>query len=85
LTEGSPLGPEDITQYRSIVGVLRYLTLTWLDISFSVKIYQYLHAPTIAHWAAAKNILKYIQGTLMAGMTFQKSSSSLLSAFSNAD
>ena len=27
LTDGTPLGPDDITQYRSIVGALQYLTL----------------------------------------------------------
>jgi histone deacetylase 1/2 len=44
-----------------------------------------LHAPTTAHWTAAKRILRYVQGTLKVGLTFQKSSSSLLSAFSDAD
>ena len=86
LTEGTPLGPHDSTHYRSIVGGLQYLTLTRPDISFSVnKICQYLHVPTPAHWTAAKRILRYVQGTLHVGLTFQKSSSSLLSAFSDAD
>ena len=50
LTEGTPLGPDDITHYRSIVGTLQYLTLTRPDISFAVnKICPYLHAPTTAH------------------------------------
>jgi histone deacetylase 1/2 len=50
---GDPLGPTDITRYRSIVGALQYLTLTRPDISFSVnKVCQYLHAPTTAHWSA---------------------------------
>jgi histone deacetylase 1/2 len=86
LTEGSPLGPDDSTQYRSIVGALQYLTLKRPDISFSVnKVCQYLHAPTTAHWTATKRILRYVQGTIQVGLTFQKSSSSLLSAFLDAD
>jgi hypothetical protein len=86
LTDGSPLGPADSTEYRSIVGALQYLTLTRPDLSFSVnKICQYLHAPTTTHWTTAKRILRYVKGTLKVGLTFQKSNSSLLSAFSDAD
>jgi histone deacetylase 1/2 len=56
------------------------------DISFSVnKVFQYLHAPSTVQWTAVKRILRYIKGTLKVGLTFQKSSSRLLSAFSDAD
>jgi histone deacetylase 1/2 len=86
LVQGDPLGPEDSTQYRSIVGALQYLTLTRPDISFSVnKVCQFLHAPTTSHWSAVKRILRYIRGTLKVGLTFRRSSSLLLSAFSDAD
>jgi histone deacetylase 1/2 len=81
-TDGTPLGTADSSQYMSIVGGLQYLTLTRPDLSFSVnKICQYLHAPTTAHWKAAKRILRYMQGTIHFGLTFQKSHSTLLSAF----
>jgi hypothetical protein len=49
------------------------------------KVCQYLHAPTTIHWTAAKRVLCYVKGTLKVGLTFQKSSSTLLSAFSDAD
>jgi histone deacetylase 1/2 len=50
LTAGTPLGPDDSTQYRSVVGGLQYLTLTRPDLSYSVnKVCQYLHAPTTEH------------------------------------
>jgi histone deacetylase 1/2 len=86
LMEGTPLGPEDSTQYCSIVGALQYLTLTCPDLSFHVnKFYQYLHAPTATHWTAVKRILCYVCNTAKLGITFRKSSYNLLSAFSNAD
>jgi histone deacetylase 1/2 len=82
LTVGTPLGSEDCTQYRSIVGALQYLTLTRPDLSFSVnKVCQYLHAPTTEHWTAVKRILRYVKDTLKLGITFTKSSSILLVPF----
>jgi histone deacetylase 1/2 len=86
VTEGQLLGPEDSTRYRSIVGALQYLTLTRPDISFSVnKVCQFLHAPTTVHWTAVKRILRYVSGTASLGLTFRKSSSILVSAFSDVD
>ena len=86
ITQGDPLGSEDITRYRSIVGALQYLTLTRPDISFSVnKVYQFLHSPTIVHWSALKRILRYLQGTIGLGLKLRKSSSILVSAFLNVD
>jgi histone deacetylase 1/2 len=71
LTAGTPLGPDDSTQYRSVVGGLQYLTLTRPDLSYSVnKVCQYLHAPTTSHWMAVKRILLYIHGTRTIGLTF---------------
>jgi histone deacetylase 1/2 len=49
------------------------------------KVCQYLHAPTTAHWTAAKRILRYVKDTLKLGITFTQSSSTFLSAFSDAD
>jgi histone deacetylase 1/2 len=86
LMDGEPLGVEDSTRYRSIVGALQYLTLTRPDLSFSVnKVCQYLHAPTTSHWTAIKRILQYVKDTINVGTTFQQSSSTRLSAFSDAD
>jgi histone deacetylase 1/2 len=86
VTEGELLGPEDSTRYRSIVGALQYLTLTRPDIAFSVnKVCQFLHAPTTVHWTTVKRILRYVSGTVSLGLTFRRSSSALVSAFSDAD
>ena len=84
--EGPTLGVEDATRYRSIVGALQYITLTRPDISFAVnKICQFLHAPTTTHWTAAKRILRYIKHTVKLGLRIEKSSSTLVSGFSDAD
>jgi len=84
--EGVPLGPEDMTRYRSIVGALQYLTLTRPDISFSVnKVCQFLHAPTTVHWAAVKRILRYLKSCVKLGLRINRSRSFLVSAYSDAD
>jgi hypothetical protein len=83
---GAPLGPEDSTRYRSIVGALQYLTLTRLDIAFSVnKVCQFLHAPTTEHWSAVKRILRYLKGCARMGIKIRKSASCSVSAYSDAD
>ena len=83
---GSPLSQDDSTKYCSLVGALQYLTLTRPDISFAVnKVCQFLHAPTTVHWTAAKCIVRYVKNTMSLGLTFTKSSSTLVSAFSDSD
>jgi len=86
LHEGSLLGLNDATHYRSIVGALQYLSLTRPDIAYSVnKVCQFLHAPTTVHWAAVKRILRYLKQCTKLGLKIHKSSSTLVSAFSDAD
>ncbi|KAK1631986.1 hypothetical protein QYE76_006301 [Lolium multiflorum] len=85
-TDGDPLSPEEATQYRSIVGGLQYLTVTRPDLSFVVnKVCQYLHEPRTPHWSAVKRILRYVRHTVDTGLHLRSSSSTLLSAFSDAD
>lgn len=84
--KGSSLNPKDSTKYRSVVGALQYLTLTRPDISFAVnKVCQYLHSPTDDHWTAVKRILRYIKHTMQMGLRIERSSSSVVSGFSDAD
>jgi hypothetical protein len=71
---GTPLGPVDATQYRSIVGALQYLTLTRPDIAFLVnKVCQYLHSPTMDHWVVVKRILRYLKHSIKIGLKICKS------------
>jgi histone deacetylase 1/2 len=86
LTDGEVLRGNDSTNYRSIIGALQYITLTRPDIAFSVnKVCQFLHAPTTVHWTAVKRILRYLRGTISLGLRLSKSSSTIVSAFSDAD
>lgn len=76
LHEGTLLGTDDATRYRSIVGALQYLILTRPDLSFVVnKVCQFLHSPMTAHWAAVKQIIIYVQGALRLGLKVSKSKS----------
>jgi histone deacetylase 1/2 len=84
--DGNPLGVEDSTRYRSIVGALQYPTLTRPDLAFSVdKVCQFLHAPTTTHWTSVKRILRYVKFTVDVGLTIPKRNSLSISAFSDAD
>ena len=49
------------------------------------KVCQYLHSPTTAHWTAVKRILRYLRYTEGLGLQIVKSSSLLVSAYSDAD
>jgi hypothetical protein len=86
LHKGSQLSPKDATQYRSIVGALQYLTLSRPDIAFCVnKVCQFLHAPTTVHWTTVKRILRYIKSCVNIGLRICRSSSTLVSSYSDVD
>ncbi|XP_042035270.1 uncharacterized mitochondrial protein AtMg00810-like [Salvia splendens] len=82
--DGQPF--EDPTLYRSLVGSLQYLTITRPDLSFAVNLVsQHLQHPTIAHFQAVKRILRYVKHTPAFGLSFTRSSSFSLVAYSDAD
>ncbi|XP_047261424.1 uncharacterized mitochondrial protein AtMg00810-like, partial [Capsicum annuum] len=80
---GDPL--PDACLYRSVIGALQYVTITRPEISYAVKrVYQFMQAPTIAHWSAAKRILRYLKGSIHDGLLLRPMSNSSLVAFSDA-
>uniref|UniRef100_A0A8R7U4Q1 Reverse transcriptase Ty1/copia-type domain-containing protein n=1 Tax=Triticum urartu TaxID=4572 RepID=A0A8R7U4Q1_TRIUA len=83
--DGSP--PADATEYRSIIGCLRYLVNTRPDIALAVGVRsRYMEAPSTRHWTAVKQILRYIRGTLHYGCSYMKGSGApSLVGFSNSD
>jgi hypothetical protein len=44
-----------------------------------------MSAPAIVHWAAVKQILRYLHNTIDFGLCFTRSGSFMLSAYSDAD
>ncbi|XP_074378475.1 secreted RxLR effector protein 161-like [Apium graveolens] len=77
----------DTTQFKSLVGGLRYLVHTRPDIAFSVGIVnRFMEKPTTVHLNAAKRILRYIKGTLNFGLVYSTSSgNNVLTGYSNSD
>jgi Reverse transcriptase (RNA-dependent DNA polymerase) len=67
---GKPLGLD--MPYRELVGSLLYLsTCTRPDLAHSVgMLSRFVSAPTEEHWAAAKQVLRYIAGTIELGIVY---------------
>lgn len=77
----------DATQFKSIVGGLRYLVHTRPDIAYAVGIVsRYMERPTVLHQAAVKRILRYIKGTTNYGLIYSKGTGNhLLEGYSDSD
>jgi hypothetical protein len=59
----------DATQYRRLVGSLRYLAHTRPDLVFSVGyVSRFMQRPTREHQQAVKRIIRYVAGTLDHGL-----------------
>lgn len=75
------------TNFKSLVGGLRYLVHTRPDIAHSVGIVsRYMERPTVLHMNAVKRILRYIKGTVEFGLIYTKGAGDyLLSGYSDSD
>ena len=83
-TDSSPA--PDASFYRSIVGVLQYLTLTRSELQYAVQqVCLHMHAPRDAHWTVVKRILRYICGTMDLGLSLHASTALDITAYSDAD
>jgi len=79
----------DPTMFRRLVGSLRYLCQSRLDISYSVgTVSRFMSNPLKTHFLATKKILRYINGTLQYGIIFpetQESEQLIMIGYSDAD
>jgi len=61
------------TAYRSLAGVLQYLTFTRPDITYVVQqICLHMHDPREPHLTALKRILRYLRGTVDFGLLLHR-------------
>jgi hypothetical protein len=80
---GSPLNTADASDYRSLVGALQYLMMTWPDLQYAMQqACLFMHAPTTVHQALVKRILRYVCGTTALGLHLWRSDHNDLVAYS---
>ena len=73
LSRDSTTEEVDATQYRRLVGSLRYLVHTRPDLACSVGfVSRFLQRPTTEHEQAVKRIIRYVAGTLDHGLYYPR-------------
>ncbi|WCJ34767.1 Retrovirus-related Pol polyprotein from transposon TNT 1-94 [Euphorbia peplus] len=79
--------PVNSTQFKSMIGGLRYLVHTRPDIAYAVGVIsRFMERPTMLHLNAAKRVLRYVKGTLNFGLVYKEGRGNyLLSGFSDSD
>ena len=83
-TNGDPL--LDSSQYRRLIGILLYLTLSRPNITYVVhKLSQFSSHPRKLHLKAVHNLLRYLKQSLGQGIFFFASYSLQVKALSDAD
>jgi hypothetical protein len=76
----------DLTHFRFIARALQYVTFTQLDIAYAVQqICLHMHVPWEPHLTAMKCTLRYLRGTLDYILLMQRSASSELTVYTDAD
>jgi hypothetical protein len=63
----------DLTEYRSLIGSLRYLLHTRPELTFSVSyLSRFMESPREDHWAAVKHLLRYVADITDHGLLYSK-------------
>lgn len=77
----------DPTEFKSMIGGLRYLVHTRPDLAYSVGILsRFMDRPTQLHQGAVKRILRYVKGTIDFGLVYSHDSDNeVLIGYSDSD
>jgi hypothetical protein len=69
----TPMKGMDATQYRCLVGSLRYLAHTRPDLAFSIGyVSRFMQRPIMEHQQAVKRIIRYVAGILDHGLYYPR-------------
>ncbi|MFS7992379.1 putative RNA-directed DNA polymerase [Helianthus anomalus] len=75
----------DPTEYRKLIGSLRYLLHTRPDLSYPVGyVSKFMQTPKECHYAAVKQILRYLKGTTSYGLRFKRGGDGRLVGYSDS-
>ncbi|XP_020218880.1 uncharacterized protein LOC109802077 [Cajanus cajan] len=86
LTNDGTIICQDPSLYRSVIGAFQYLTITRLDIAYTVnKLSQFVHHPLEIHWKATKRLLRYLKGTSQHSLHYKKSNDIDTLAYCDSD
>jgi len=77
----------DATEYRKMIGCLRYLLHTRPDLSYSVGLAsRFMEKPTVIHAGAVKQIMRYLKGTTEYGLVYvQGGGTGVLVGYTDSD
>eukprot|EP00253_Pinus_taeda_P036559 PITA_36559 len=70
---GNVAGPElgNASEYRQLIGALMFLVNSCPDICFAINaLSQFMVEPHHIHWIGAKNLLRYLQGTITHALRY---------------
>lgn len=78
--------PVDTTEYRRVIGCLRYLLHTRPDLAYSVGMAsRYMEKPTVMHHKVVKQILRYLKGTIHFGLVYARGRCEELAGYTDSD
>nr|GFA86912.1 ribonuclease H-like domain, reverse transcriptase, RNA-dependent DNA polymerase [Tanacetum cinerariifolium] len=82
ITEGTMVNS---TEYRSLIGCLRYLLHTRPDLSYSVGLLsRFMQEPREQHMKAIRQVVRYVKGTKDYGITYKHTKGNKIHGFSDS-